>query len=48
MSKIVIEKNPSQERLKELGVSNWAIWEKEGSKFPIDFGSTECAYVLEG
>ena len=34
MSKITIEHNPSEERLKELGVSSWAIWEKEISKFP--------------
>ncbi|MEY3190835.1 MAG: hypothetical protein RIS10_952, partial [Pseudomonadota bacterium] len=25
MSKITIEHNPSEERLKELGVSSWAI-----------------------
>ena len=48
MSKITVEKNPSEEKLKQLGVAGWAIWEKEVSKFPIDFGSTECAYVLEG
>jgi uncharacterized cupin superfamily protein len=48
MSKIVVEKNPSPEKLKQLGVEKWAIWEKEVSRFPIDFGSTECAYVLEG
>ena len=48
MSKITIEHNPSQERLNELGVSRWEIWEKEVSKFPIDFDETEVAYVLEG
>jgi len=48
MSKIIVEHNPSQEKLKELGVEKWAIWEKEVSKFPIDFQSTECAYVLDG
>ncbi len=48
MSKITIEHNPSEERLKELGVATWEIWEKEVSKFPIDFDETECAYVLEG
>jgi uncharacterized protein len=48
MSKITIEHNPSEARLKELGVSAWAIWEKEISKFPIDFDETETAYVLEG
>ena len=40
MSKITIEHNPSEERLNELGVSSWEIWEKEISKFPIDFYET--------
>lgn len=48
MSQISIEHNPSQERLTELGVSDWPIWEKEVSEFPIDFDETETAYVLEG
>lgn len=48
MSTITIEHNPGPERLKELGVSGWEIWEKEVSEFPIDFDETECAYVLEG
>jgi uncharacterized protein len=48
MPQITIEHNPSQERLKELGVANWEIWEKEVSEFPIDFDETETAYVLEG
>jgi uncharacterized cupin superfamily protein len=48
MSKITIEHNPSEERLKELGVAHWEIWEKEVSEFPIDFDETEVAYVLEG
>jgi uncharacterized cupin superfamily protein len=48
MSQITIEHNPSQERLQELGVAGWPIWEKEISTFPIDFDETETAYVLEG
>jgi len=48
MSKITIEHNPSPERLQELGVAGWPIWEKEISTFPIDFDETETAYVLEG
>ena len=48
MSQIKIEHNPSQERLEELGVAAWPIWEKEISKFTIDFDETETAYVLEG
>lgn len=48
MPKITIEHNPSDARLKELNVANWAIWEKEVSEFPIDFDATETAYILEG
>jgi hypothetical protein len=48
MSQITIEHNPSQERLTELGVSSWPIWEKEISTFTIDFDETETAYVLDG
>ena len=32
MSEIKVEK-PSEEKLKQLGVSQWPIWEKEVSKF---------------
>jgi len=31
---IKIERQPSQERLVELGVSQWPIWTKEVSEFP--------------
>ncbi|CAN1528630.1 MAG: cupin domain-containing protein [Sulfuritalea sp.] len=48
MSQIIIDHNPSQEKLKELGVSSWSIWDCAPSKFPLDFGMTESAYVLEG
>jgi uncharacterized cupin superfamily protein len=48
MSQITIEHNPSQERLQELNVASWPIWEKEVSTFPIDFEETETAYILEG
>jgi uncharacterized cupin superfamily protein len=48
MSQITIEHNPSEERLQELGVAEWPIWEKEISTFSIDFDEKETAYVLEG
>jgi uncharacterized protein len=48
MPQIILEHNPSEDRLKELGVANWEIWEKEVSEFPIDFDETETAYILEG
>jgi hypothetical protein len=48
MSQIIIDHNPSEEKLKELGVSSWSIWDCAPSKFPLDFSLTESAYVLEG
>ena len=48
MSHITIEHKPSKVRLKELDVASWPIWEKEISKFAIDFDEKETAYVLEG
>ena len=38
MSQIIVEHNPTEEKLKQLGVASWSIWEKEVSKFPLDFG----------
>lgn len=48
MSRISVERNPSEDKLRALGVSNWSLWEKEVSSFPLDFGMTESAYLLEG
>ncbi len=48
MSQIIIDHNPSEEKLKELGVFSWSIWDCAPSKFPLDFGMTEKAYLLEG
>lgn len=48
MSEITVEHNPSEERLKALGVSRWPTWEKEVSEFPWEFDEKETAYILEG
>ncbi|MBD2681642.1 MULTISPECIES: cupin domain-containing protein [Nostoc] len=45
---IKVEHQPSQQRLEQLGVSKWAIWEKEVSKFPWTYDSQETCYFLEG
>jgi uncharacterized protein len=45
---IKIERQPSQEHLNKLGVSKWAIWQKEVSKFPWTYDSQETCYFLEG
>ncbi len=38
----------SDEKLKEMGVFNWPIWEKEASTFDWSYGSTEKCYILKG
>ena len=48
MSQIVVERNPSEERLEELGVFSWPIWEKEESEFPWSYDAEETCYLLEG
>ncbi|QSR89230.1 cupin domain-containing protein [Methylacidiphilum caldifontis] len=45
---IIIEKNPSQNKLDELGVARWPIWEKEPSSFDWSYDQKECCYILEG
>lgn len=47
MSEIKIERL-SEEKLKELGVSDWPIWEKEVSRFDWHYDGTETCYLLEG
>ena len=48
MSEIVVERNPSEERLSELGVFGWPIWEKEESEFLWSYDAEETCYLLEG
>jgi uncharacterized cupin superfamily protein len=45
---IAIERQPSQERLEQLGVFNWLIWTKEVSEFPWRYDEQETCYFLEG
>lgn len=47
MSEIKIEK-PSKEKLEELNVSSWPIWEKEVSKFDWHYDTQETCYLLKG
>ena len=48
MDDISVERNPDEERLKELGVSDWPIWTKEISEFPWSYDEQERCYFLEG
>ena len=47
-AQIIVEKNPSQEKLATIGVSKWPTWQKEVSIFPWTFYEQETAYILEG
>ena len=40
MSRIKVERRPSPERLKELGVNQWPIWTKEAVGIPLDLRRT--------
>ncbi|MEW6103940.1 MAG: cupin domain-containing protein [bacterium] len=44
---IKVEK-PTNERLKELGVSNWGKWECPVSRFNWEYDCDERCYILEG
>ncbi len=48
MGEIKIERNPSRERLDQLGVFGWPIWTKEVSTFPWTYDEAETCYFLEG
>lgn len=46
---IIHADNPKQpEQLKQLGVLDWSIWEKETSEFPWHYDQKEVCYLLEG
>lgn len=45
---VIVEKNPAQSKLEEMGVSKWPTWQKEVSVFPWSFLEEEKAYILEG
>jgi uncharacterized protein len=47
-TEIKIERQPSQERLNQLGVFKWSIWTKEISEFPWTYDEAETCYFLEG
>jgi hypothetical protein len=48
MSKVIVEKNPSLERLNDLGILKCPTWSKESSTFPWTYSDQETAYILEG
>lgn len=47
MDKIIIE-NLLEDKLADLEVMHWPIWEKEISTFPWHYDCDEYCYILEG
>jgi uncharacterized cupin superfamily protein len=45
---IVVETNPSKERLDSLKVKTWGIWTKEPSTFDWFYDEQEVCYFLAG
>ncbi len=48
MSKIIVDHQPSQDKLDSLGILQCPTWSKEPSTFPWSYSEQETAYVLEG
>ena len=45
---ILVDHQPSPEKLSQLGIFNWPIWTKEVSEFPWTYDAAETCYFLEG
>jgi uncharacterized cupin superfamily protein len=48
MDKIRVENNPSEERLKELGVNDWSTWTCAVSEFDWHYDENEACFFLDG
>jgi uncharacterized cupin superfamily protein len=48
MHPIKIEREPPEERLRELGVREWPVWTKKISSFPWSYDAAETCYFLDG
>ena len=47
MENIRVEK-PEKEKLEQMGVFSWPIWQKEASTFPWHYSDRETCFLLEG
>ncbi len=45
---IVVERAVSETRKAELGLARWPVWEKEVSRFPWYYDSTETCLLIAG
>jgi len=48
MNEILIEKKPTEQRLKDLGVSQWDVWSKGITSFPWHYDELEVCYITKG
>ncbi|XP_021734755.1 uncharacterized protein LOC110736728 [Chenopodium quinoa] len=46
--KIIIEKNPSEARLSELGIKSWPKWGCPPGKITLKYDATETCYFVRG
>ena len=46
--KVIVDHNPAEDKLEDLGIRSWPIWEKEVSEFPWQYTESETCYILEG
>ncbi|XXG42738.1 hypothetical protein AAC387_Pa01g2938 [Persea americana] len=45
---IMVESNPSEARLSELGIKSWPKWGCPPGKFPLKFDAQETCYLIKG
>ena len=48
MSQITVEHKPSAQKIEQMGIESWPIWEAEASSFPWSYDDRETCYLLEG
>ena len=48
MNEIRIEKNPTEQRLLDLGVPQWDVWSKGITRFPWHYDEQEICYFITG
>ena len=48
MQGVKVEKDPTRQRLEQLGVFEWGIWSKEVPVFPWTYDCDETCYFLAG
>mmetsp|Transcript_18419 Transcript_18419/g.26776 ORF Transcript_18419/g.26776 Transcript_18419/m.26776 type:complete len:98 (+) Transcript_18419:185-478(+) len=45
---IIVERNPTQEKLEKMGVFDWPKWGCGVSNFPWTYEGTETCYIVSG